>query len=552
MQMATSLSQLFSTQNYIPHGMCLLWQPGLLWLDVLSNTVIAAAYYTIPVALIYFVSRRHDVAFRGIFVLTGAFILACGTTHVMDVVTLWYPIYWIDGLINLATALVSIGTAFAMWQVVPLALALPSTAQLERANNLLEREIGERQSAAAALRDANAGLGRRVSERTAELETEIAQRRRTEETLRASEERWRSMFEASAVGIALIDENQRFVAANEAFQKMLGYSSVELCSLGPAEITHEDDRRATQDMLDEILANRLFGYDVEKRYRRKDGTIVWARVSTARPADPESKLRGIPTIIQDITERRQAEDAMHEARDALLRVARLSTMGQLSASIAHEINQPLGAIVANGQACLRFLAQPTADIEEVKEAVAEMISDGKRASEVLKRVRTLAKNTPPDRKPLDIGEVIGEVLALTRREIQRYGVSVQTEFATNLPLVQADRVQMQQVVLNLVMNAIEAMRETDDRQRTLSLKSRSGGDRDVIVTVADDGPGLDPAHLGHIFAAFFTTKAEGMGMGLSICNSIVRAHGGRLSATPGAPHGAVFCFSLPAIGETDL
>ena len=550
--MATPLSQLFSTQNYIPHGMCLLWQPGLLWLDVLSNTVIAAAYYTIPVALIYFVSRRHDVAFRGIFVLTGAFILACGTTHVMGVVTLWYPAYWTDGLINLATALVSIGTAFAMWQVVPLALALPSTAQLERANNLLEHEIGERQRIAVALRDANAGLERRVTERTAELETEISQRRRTEETLRASEERWRSMFEASAVGIALIDENQRFVAANEAFQKMLGYSSEELCSLGPAEITHEDDRRATQDMLDEMLANHRFGYDVEKRYRRKDGTIVWARVSTARPADPESKLRGIPTIIQDITERRRAEDAMHEARDALLRVARLSTMGQLSASIAHEINQPLGAIVANGQACLRFLAQPTADIEEVREAVAEMISDGKRASEVLKRVRTLAKNTPPDRKPLDIGEVIGEVLALTRREIQRYGVSVQTEFATNLPFVQADRIQMQQVVLNLVMNAIEAMRETDDRQRTLSLKSRSGGHQDVIVTVTDNGPGLDPAHLEHIFAAFFTTKLEGMGMGLSICNSIVRAHGGRLSAASGAPHGAVFCFSLPAIGGADL
>ena len=292
--MATPLSQLFSTQNYIPHGMCLLWQPGLLWLDVLSNTVIAAAYYTIPVALIYFVSRRHDVAFRGIFVLTGAFILACGTTHVMDVVTLWYPAYWTDGLINLATALVSIGTAFAMWQVVPLALALPSTAQLERANNLLEHEIGERQRIAVALRDANAGLERRVTERTAELETEILQRRRTEETLRASEERWRSMFEASAVGIALIDENQRFVAANEAFQKMLGYSSEELCSLGPAEITHEDDRRATQDMLDEMLANHRFGYDVEKRYRRKDGTIVWARVSTCSTGGPQKQIARNP------------------------------------------------------------------------------------------------------------------------------------------------------------------------------------------------------------------------------------------------------------------
>ena len=146
----------------------------------------------------------------------------------MDVVTLWYPAYWIDGMIKLFTALVSIGTAVAMWQAMPTALALPSTAQLERANKLLEHEIGERQRAEAALRDANAELERRVTERTAELETEVAQRRRTEETLRASEERWRSMFEASAVGIALTDENRRFVAANEAFQKMLGYTAEEL------------------------------------------------------------------------------------------------------------------------------------------------------------------------------------------------------------------------------------------------------------------------------------------------------------------------------------
>ena len=155
--MLASLSQFFSGQNYIPHGVCLLWQPALLWLDLISDTLIAAAYYTIPIALIYFVTRRHDLAFRGIFVLTGAFILACGTTHVMDVVTLWYPAYWTDGFIKLVTASISIGTAFAMWQVMPLALALPSTAQLERANNLLEHEIGERQRAAAALRDANNG-----------------------------------------------------------------------------------------------------------------------------------------------------------------------------------------------------------------------------------------------------------------------------------------------------------------------------------------------------------------------------------------------------------
>ncbi len=385
--MLASLSQLFSAQNYIPHGVCLLWQPGLLWLDLISDTVIAAAYYTIPIALIYFASRRHDLAFRGVFVLTGA-------THVMGVVTLWYPAYWTDGLIKLVTALVSIGTAFATWQVMPLALALPSTSQLERSNNLLEHEIGERQRAATALRDANNELERHVTERTAELEMEIAQRRRTEVTLRASEERWRSMFDASAVGVALTDEKQRFVAVNGAFQKMLGYTGEELCSLGPVEITYEDDRAATQVMIDNMLANPQSGYDIEKRYRRKDGTVVWVRVSTARPPDADSEFQGIPTIIEDITERRRAEDAMHEARDALLRVARLSTMGELSASIAHEVNQPLGAILANGQACLRFLAEPAPDIGEVKEAVEEMISDCRRASEVLKRVRALGKNAP--------------------------------------------------------------------------------------------------------------------------------------------------------------
>jgi PAS domain S-box-containing protein len=467
----------------------------------------------------------------------------------MDVVTLWYPDYWLDGIIKLLTAAVSAATAYAMWRAMPAALALPSTERLERANTSLAHEIGQRQRAEAALRDANAELERRVTARTAELEAEVAQRRRTEETLRASEERWRGMFEASAVGIALTDENQRFVAANEAFQRMLGYTQEQLRSLGPVEITHEDDRQATQAMLDRMMADRTAGYDVEKRYRRNDGTIIWVRVSTARPPDPASGLRGIPTIIEDITERKRAEDAIHEARDSLLRVARLSTMGELSASIAHEINQPLGAIVANGQACLRFLATPAPDVEEVREGVEEIVSDGRRASEVLKRIRALVKNTTPERGPLDVNTAIGEVLALTRHELERNSVAVQTILSPDLPLIQADRIQVQQVVLNLVMNAIEAMREIDNRPRVITLTSAFAGNRDVAVSVEDCGVGLNPANLGRLFDAFFTTKVEGMGMGLSICNSIVRAHGGRLVAAAGAIHGAVFRFTLPAMGE---
>ena len=328
--MTSFLAGLFAQQNFIPHGFCLAWEPALLGLHVVSNSVIAVAYYSIPFALIYFISRRRDLAFRGIFALSGAFILACGTTHIMDVVTLWYPAYWLDGFIKFFTAVISIFTAAAMWFVMPKALALPSMAQLEDANRRLQHEIGERQRAEAALRNANEELERRVTARTADLEDEVAQRRRTEETLRASEERWRSMFEASAVGIALTDENRRFVAVNKAFQKMLGYTSDELCSLGPVEITYEDDRAATQEMLDNMLSGRSSGYHVEKRYRRNDGTVIWVRVSTAQAPEPGSGLRGIPTIIEDVTERKQAEDALQEARDALLRVTRVTTLGELS------------------------------------------------------------------------------------------------------------------------------------------------------------------------------------------------------------------------------
>jgi PAS domain-containing protein len=217
--MSSYLSWLFSSQEYMPHGMCFLWQPELIGLHVASDSAIALAYYSIPIALSYFVWKRADFAFPGIFVLTSLFTLACGTTHIMGVWTLWFPDYRFDGGIKVVTALLSVGTAIAIWKVMPLALALPSTAQLERANQLLASEIDQRQRAETALREANAELERRVAARTAELQGEVLQRRSTEATLRASEERWRSMFEASAVSIAVIDQQDNFVAANKAFSE---------------------------------------------------------------------------------------------------------------------------------------------------------------------------------------------------------------------------------------------------------------------------------------------------------------------------------------------
>jgi PAS domain S-box-containing protein len=545
--MTSFLSWLLSPQDYMPHGMCFLWQPQLIALHVVSDSLIALAYYSIPVALIYFVTKRTDLAFPSIFVLTGLFILACGTTHIMGVWTLWYPDYRLDGGIKAATALLSVGTAAAIWKVMPLALALPSTAQLERANELLGTEINQRQRAEAALREANAELERRVAARTADLQEEVLRRRATEATLRASEERWRSMFEASAVGIAVIDQQNHFAAANEAFQKMVGYTSEELQSLGPLDITHEEDRKATQEMIEDVQSGKRQDYHTEKRYCRKDGKVIWVRVSTARALDSSSALQGIPAIIEDITERKRAEVAWHDAREALSRATRLTVMGELSASIAHEINQPLAAIITNGHACERFLTFSPPDLDEVKDAVGEIVRDGRRASEVLKRIRAMSKNSAPERGQVDVNHAIAEVLALTRDELLRHRVSVQTDLHSNLPTIMADRVQLQQVVLNLVMNGIDAMRAVADRSRILTVRSLLSDRGNIAVNVADSGIGLDPANRERIFDTFFTTKPEGMGMGLAISNTIIEAHRGRLWAESGSPFGAVFAFTLPLV-----
>src|ERR1700682_404891 len=329
--MTSFLSWLMSPQDYMPHGMCFLWQPELIALHVASDSAIALAYYSIPVALVYFVWKRTDLAFPAIFVLTSLFILACGTTHLMGVWTLWFPDYRVDGGIKAVTALLSIGTAIAIWKVMPLALALPSTGQLERTNALLGAEIGQRQRAEAALRDANAELERRVATRTADLEEEVVRRRNTEATLRASEERWRSMFEASAVGIAVMDRQHHFAAANHAFQKMVGYTSEELQSLGPRDITHEEDRETAQKMIEDVQSGKRQDFHTEKRYRRKDGKVIWVRISTARALDSNSPLPGIPAIIEDITEHKRAEVDLHNAREALSRATRLTMMGELAA-----------------------------------------------------------------------------------------------------------------------------------------------------------------------------------------------------------------------------
>ena len=249
----------------------------------------------------------------------------------------------------------------------------------------------------------------------------------------------------------------------------------------------------------------------------------------------------------DITERKRAEEALREAQSELARVSRANTMGELTASLAHEVNQPIAAAVTNAKTCLRWLARDQPDFEEAREAAVRIVKDGTRAAEIVSRVRLLFKKGVEQRELVHVNEVIREMIILLRSETTRYSIPVRTELAADLPKVVGDRVQLQQVLMNLMINGIDAMKDVDGT-RELVIKSQRGEDEQVLVSVSDTGVGLPPQQAEQIFNAFFTTKSHGTGMGLSISRSIIEMHGGRLWAAGNSPRGASFYFTLSAKG----
>jgi signal transduction histidine kinase len=247
---------------------------------------------------------------------------------------------------------------------------------------------------------------------------------------------------------------------------------------------------------------------------------------------------------RELAEQRQRAEAQME----LARMNRITTMGQLTASIAHEVNQPIAALITSAHAGLRWLGAEHPDLDEAREALRAILRDGNRAGDIVRRVSALIKRVAPQKDSLDINEIVLEVVELTRSETHRNRVSQQIQLATGLPVIEGDRVQLQQVMLNLIINAVEAMREVKNRE--LLIKTEADAENNVIVEVRDSGPGFKPDQMEHLFDPFYTTKPSGMGMGLSICRSIIEAHGGRLWASANEPGGAVFHFTVPAYSNT--
>jgi C4-dicarboxylate-specific signal transduction histidine kinase len=304
--------------------------------------------------------------------------------------------------------------------------------------------------------------------------------------------------------------------------------------------THPQEQDRIRQTLDRA-AHEKSGLDFERRLLLPDGRTKNIHV-VGHPVFDESGdfVEHVGTVM-DVTERRRAE----EERQALAHANRIATVGQLTASIAHEVNQPIAALVTDAHAALRWLDKQPPDMQEVRQALGRIVTNGGRAGDVIGRIRALIAKAPQREDRLDINHTILEVITLTRTEIHRNGVSLRTRLAPRLPLVLGDRVQLQQVMLNLILNAVEALSGIGEGPRELLISSEDGGTNDVRVAVRDTGPGLSPESFEHLFDAFFTTKPGGMGMGLSICRSIIEAHGGRIWATADMPQGAAFQFTLP-------
>jgi PAS domain S-box-containing protein len=365
--------------------------------------------------------------------------------------------------------------------------------------------------------------------------------------LQEREAKIRRLVDANIIGVIIADLDGSIIEANDAFLEMLGYSRDDLVGerLRWTALTPAEWHATTQRAIAQIRATgRCDTYEIE--YIRKDGSRVPALVGGAAFGDTRSQSI---SFALDLSERRRAEEDLHRAHAELAHVTRVLTLGELTSSIAHEVTQPLAAIVTNGDACVRLLAGDRPNLGETRKAVASMIRDARRAVEVVARVRALVKKSDVDRTPLDLGQLIREVLVLVQPEVTRHRIVLRTSLSDDLPPVLGDRIQLQQVVLNLLTNAIEAVRDVAGRSRELMVSAHRhevGAGAGVQVVVDDTGVGFEEAHVERLFQALYTTKPDGLGMGLSISRSIILSHGGRLWATPNASHGATFQFVVPA------
>jgi PAS domain S-box-containing protein len=372
--------------------------------------------------------------------------------------------------------------------------------------------------------------------------TDITPAKQAEEALRRSEEQWRDVFENNPTMYFMVDAVGTIVAINPLGAEQLGYRVAELVGHPVCDIFHESDRTAVLKNISLCFAELGRSRSWETSKVRKDASVI--RVRETAKAVPRSGGPIVLIACEDITEQKLAEEALRQAQMDLAHVNRVNTMGELTASLAHELSQPITSAVTNASACVLWLKRERPEVDRARDAAARIVRDGRRAGEIIRRIRLFFKRTEPERDLVDVNEVIREMLVLLRGPVKQYSVSVHTELAEDVPRVMGDQVQLQQVIMNLLVNSIDALKEVEGR-RELIIRSQPTEDEQLLVSVSDTGVGLPPHQTDQIFDAFFTTKPHGIGMGLRISYTIVQSHGGRLWASDNTPRGANFYMTLP-------
>ena len=389
--------------------------------------------------------------------------------------------------------------------------------------SVVAEEITERKRAGAALRELNETLERRIEEETQER---------------------LQIWNVCQDLLVITDLEGKFLKVNPAWTTTLGWHEFELLGKSSQWMLHPDDRKQALAETERLAAGQIL-HRFGVRFREKNGSYRWL---SWRAVPHQGRIYA---MARDETEQKHAEDRLRESQQELEQVSRQTTLGAMTGSIAHEINQPLSAIIAHGNAGLRWLARKDPNLDEVQKALQQIVGDGLRAADIITSIRGMFRKDIHEKLQLSVNDLVREVLTLIHGDLDRRQIVVQSELHDALPKITGERVPLQQVLLNLIMNAVEAMSAITGRARQLTIRAVLNERTNVRVTVEDTGSGIDPAHLDRIFDPFFTTKSHGMGLGLSICRSIIEAHGGKLWALPRSPFGTTFCLTLPSAETAD-
>lgn len=515
------------TSDYMAHGFCFSWETPLVWLHVSSDIVTGIAYYSIPLAMFYFVAKRRDLPFYSIFIFFATFILACGTTHFFAAYTVFDPLYWEEGYVKAFTAIISLVSAVLFIPLIPKAIALPS----------LPKALADNQ-------ELNTQLNRRVDELRATTQT----LEKANNELQLSERRFRAAFEQAAVGVAMVGIDGRWLRVNSKLCEITEYTAEELQELTFQEITHPDGLNASLGLFNEALAGSIDTYVLEKRFLKKSNEPVWISQTSSLVKDVSGKPAYFIIIVEDISVRRLAEkekeQLIHQLQDKTTELERFIY------TISHDLKSPL--ITISG--FLGFLEKDftSRDLDSFRSTLGRISQASERMKQLLDELLELSrigrKISPP--QTFSLKDLVRDAIEIVSGRISNSGAVVEIE--TALPDIRADRQRLLQVYENLIDNAVKFTSESRSPRVWIGVR---GENDETVYYVRDDGAGIEPQYLEKIFELFekLDPRSSGTGVGLAICKRIIEIHGGRFWAeSDGKGCGSSFCFTLSDLKEEQI